>query len=311
MVTFAGLVLGTTNNPASLLVTSPGLVGTTTSPVIVSAPAVLAFAVGSVAVNENAGVATIQVVRTGGYQGPVSVQVATSGGTAVANFNYTPINVTLNFAAGQDSQSVTVPVADVGVLTTTPTVNILLSSPGVGATLANPSSATLSILNNGVSTQPAAPTVKLGSVQVVKVKSKHKPAKPVIVLGFSGGLNAAEAASIGDYELIMAGKKKSFTAKNAKVLKLASAVYNAANDTVTLTTKKKLVLTKPVELIVHGTAPSGLEDSNGHLINGGSNAVAVLQGKTATITAVSVNSAMVDALLENGDLAASARHRKS
>ena len=63
-------------------------------------------------------------------------------------------------------------------------------------------------------------------------------------------MNAAEAANIAEYELIKAGKKGSFTAKNAKAIKLASAVYNAANNTVTLTPKKKFVLTKPVELVV-------------------------------------------------------------
>ena len=80
-------------------------------------PAQLAFAVERVTVNENAGEASIQVVRSGGYQGAVSVAVATAGGTAVAGVNYTPINQVLNFAAGQDSQTITIPVKDDGVVT--------------------------------------------------------------------------------------------------------------------------------------------------------------------------------------------------
>ena len=78
-------------------------------------------------------------------------------------------------------------------------------------------------------------------VDVVKNK-KHQVTE--IILAFSGGLNAAEAANIAEYSLVEAGKKGSFTAKNAKTIKLRSAVYNSANDTVTLTPKKKFVLSK-------------------------------------------------------------------
>ena len=162
-----------------------------------------------------------------------------------------------------------------GVLTVT-AVNGLASFQGL--TLSGPGNPAIILASTsslaGTQTNPITPTipavvsssprpVTMTSVQVVKIKTKHKPAEPVIVIGFSGGLNAAEASSIGEYQLIMAGKKNSFTAKNAKKLKLASAVYNAANNTVTLTTKKKLVLNKPMELVVHADGPSGLQDSNG------------------------------------------------
>ena len=58
-----------------------------------------------------------QVVRsTSGYQGAVTVNVSTSGGTAVAGVNYTAINQVLSFAAGQGSQTFTIPIKNVGVL---------------------------------------------------------------------------------------------------------------------------------------------------------------------------------------------------
>ena len=185
-------------------------------------------------------IATIQVVRSGGYQGPVSVQVATSGGTAVAGVNYTAINQTLNFAAGQDSQTVTVPVKNVGVLSSTLTVNIVLSSPGRGAILGSPSTATLAILNVGQSTgtPPPGSLVTLKSAQEVI----QKRFVTEIVLSFSGALNAKQAASTAEYKLIEAGRKGSFTAKNARVLKLQSAVYDSANNTVTLKPKQRFAL---------------------------------------------------------------------
>ena len=121
-------------------------------------------------------------------------------------------------------------------------------------------------------------------------------------------MNAAEASSIGEYQLIVAGKKKSFTAKNAKKLPLASAVYNAANNTVTLTTKKKLVLKKLMELVVNANPPSGLQDTSGRSIDGnrdgqpGGNGVAVLKGKSVTLAALAVSPAMVNVLSEQGGL---------
>ena len=143
----------------------------------------------------------------------------------------------------------------------------------------------------------------LGSVEIVKKKGKVKE----VVLGFSGGLNGSEATSIGEYELLVAGKHGSFTAKNAKVLKLKSAVYNGTTHTVSLTPKKGLVLKKPVELIVNGEGPSGLEDSSGRLIDGnddgqaGGNAVAVLTRQGARISALTARMAAVDAILAQGE----------
>ena len=51
---------------------------------------------------------------------------------------------------------------------------------------------------------------------------------------------SCEADSVGTYRLAMPGKKKSFTAKNATVVKLKSAVFDAGRDEVTLTPKKAL-----------------------------------------------------------------------
>jgi hypothetical protein len=152
-------------------------------------------------------------------------------------------------------------------------------------------------------------------VDVVKNK-KHQVTE--IILAFSGGLNAAEAASISEYSLVEAGSKSSFTAKNAKKIKLVSAAYNSANNTVTLTPKKKFALSKKAQLVVNGAPPSGLEDSLGRLIDGngsgqpGSNAVAIVTVKgQATIDALTGGSAAVDQIVELGELAALAKSRKS
>jgi Calx-beta domain len=269
-----------------------------------------------VSVDENAGDATIQVVRSGANQGAVSVHVATSGGTAVAGVNYTAISQTLNFAAGQDSQSIMIPVKNVGVLSSTLTVSLVLSAPGSGAILGSPSTATLDIQNVGQSTgqpPPQVPLVTLDSVQEVK----QKRFVTEIILSFSGALNSKQAATTAEYKLVEAGKKGSFTAKNAKVLKLLSAVYNPVNNTVTLKPKQRFPLSTPVELVVNGEPPSGLEDSSGRLIDGnddgqsGGNAVAILKAGGATISALRVDDAAADLLLARGDLTVPAKARKN
>ncbi len=135
---------------------------------------------------------------------------------------------------------------------------------------------------------PATP-VTVVSVQDVQNK-KHQVTE--IVVDFSGPVNAAEADSLATYRLVTANGKGSFTAKNSPVLKLRSAVFNPANDTVTLSPKKAFALTKPVELTINGTAPSGLQDSSGQLIDGddngtaGSNAVALIRRTGVTLNPV-------------------------
>jgi hypothetical protein len=135
----------------------------------------------------------------------------------------------------------------------------------------------------------SAPPVTVVSVQDVKNK-KHLVTE--IVVDFSGPVNAAQADSVATYRLATANGKGSFTAKNSPVLKLRSAVFNPANDTVTLTPKKAFALTKAVELTIDGTAPSGLQDSSGQLIDGddngqaGSNAVALIRRSGVTLNPV-------------------------
>jgi len=115
-----------------------------------------------------------------------------------------------------------------------------------------------------------------------------------ILVTFSGAVNASEAQQTGIYRLVTPGKNGSFTAKNAGRIKLRSAVYNAASDTVTLTPKKAFSLSKPVELTINGNPPSGLQDTFGRLIDGdhngtpGGNAAAVLRRSGVVISAIAL-----------------------
>jgi plastocyanin len=125
-------------------------------------PGSLAFSTGNYSVGEGGGSATIIVRRTGGDDGAVSVAYATANGSATAGSDYTAASGTLNWPDGNDdNRTFTIPINNDTADEPNETVQISLSSPGGGATLGTPSSATLTINDNdtgGGPTVPAAPT---------------------------------------------------------------------------------------------------------------------------------------------------------
>jgi hypothetical protein len=84
---------------------------------------------------------------------------------------------------------------------------------------------------------------------------KHQVTR--IIVALSGAVNAGLADSLATYRLTIAGKHGSFTAKNAKVIALKSAVYNNLTDSVALVSRKPFALAKPVQLRVHGLLLGG------------------------------------------------------
>ena len=113
-----------------------------------------------------------------------------------------------------------------------------------------------------------------------------------LVVNFSGQLSAAQADNVANFRLAAANGKGIFTARNSPVMMLRSAAFNPANDTVTLIPKKAFTVAKPLQLTINGTAPSGLQDTSGQLIDGdnngtaGGNAVAMIRRNGVTMNAV-------------------------
>ena len=60
----------------------------------------------------------------------------------------------------------------------------------------------------------------------------------------------AQAESTATYRLIAANGRGSFTGKNSTVMRLRSAIFDAANDTVTLTPRKPYSVHRPVQLTI-------------------------------------------------------------
>ena len=108
----------------------------------------LQFSQPAYAIAENASSATITVTRTGSTLGTVTVNFATSNGTATAGSDYGNTAGTLTFGPGVTSQTFSVPILDDTLTEGTETVNLTLSGPTGGGTLGPQSTATLSILDN-------------------------------------------------------------------------------------------------------------------------------------------------------------------
>ncbi|MCX8156409.1 MAG: hypothetical protein N3J91_08190 [Verrucomicrobiae bacterium] len=108
-------------------------------------PGAIGFAVASFTVAENASNAVITVVRNIGTAGSVSVDYATSDGTARAGVHYTAVSGTLIFGDGETVRTFTVPVYDDKVSGSGRIFRVTLSNPQGGAELGTPATATVLI----------------------------------------------------------------------------------------------------------------------------------------------------------------------
>jgi hypothetical protein len=127
------------------------------------APGSLQFATATASVPENAGQAAIVVNRVNGATGPVSVYYTTSNGTALTGTDYTITLGTLNFAEGETSKTILVPILDNKVINVNKTFKMTLSLPTGGAKLGTPIATTVTIVNDdiggAIQFSPAAYTV--------------------------------------------------------------------------------------------------------------------------------------------------------
>jgi hypothetical protein len=102
-------------------------------------------------VNETGNYATVTVRRVGGASGAVSVDYATSDGSATAPADYAATSGTLNFADGETQKTFTVPVVWDGQAEGAETVNLALSNPTGQADLGTNAAAAIRIADDGAS----------------------------------------------------------------------------------------------------------------------------------------------------------------
>ena len=118
-------------------------------------PGTLSFTTAQQSVGESAGDATVTVQRTGGSTGAVTVDYASSDGSATAGADYTAVAGSISFAAGDSAnKTFIVPILDDSTIEPSETVNLTLANPTGGAALGSPGSQTLTILDDDVPMGP-------------------------------------------------------------------------------------------------------------------------------------------------------------
>jgi hypothetical protein len=186
------------------------------------------FSASSYNVAENGGTATIIVNRSGGsLGGPVTVDYATSDGTAHAGADYSDSHGTLTFGPGETARTFQVPVTDDRVHEGGRTVNLTLSNPGGGTAVGAQGTALLNIADD----EPVSEASKDKAPPRLKVTAK-KLQKALKAKRFVLKVHSSEAAGL----VVTINVRKS--AKSSKLVSVAKASKKvAAGKTVTITVK--------------------------------------------------------------------------
>jgi uncharacterized repeat protein (TIGR01451 family) len=222
-------------------------------------PGTLQFSASGYEVAENAGSATITVIRTNGLSGQVSVNFTTVPMNATAGVDYTPTEGTIVFPPGAARETINVPVLADPYDDHNELVGLSLGTLTGGALLGAPSTATLTIQD--IDPNTSVPTV--AAVQwtgsAVSITS--------LVISFSEPLAAATADNPANYTLAGVGRKGTFSTQHDQNLTLDPPTYDPTNWTVTLDPTQPLGVNQFYSLLIKGTA-GGVTDVVGHELAG-------------------------------------------
>lgn len=115
-----------------------------------SAGGTVTFGAWAYALDESAGTIPITVIRKGNSANSITVDYATSQSTATSGINYNDVRGTITFAAGETSKSFPVTLLDNATIDGNKNLIVKLSNPTGGAILDNPSSVTLTVVDDEV-----------------------------------------------------------------------------------------------------------------------------------------------------------------
>lgn len=122
---------------------------------------------GALSQSEGAGSVTLNVRRNGGSTGAVTVDYATSNGTATAGQDYVSTSGTLNFAGGETGpKPITIQLLEDDLSEPSETFNLTLSNPTGGANLGSPSSTRVTLLDN----EPCIPSATVACLEQGRFK---------------------------------------------------------------------------------------------------------------------------------------------
>jgi uncharacterized repeat protein (TIGR01451 family) len=220
---------------------------------VLNLPGALQFAQATFESADNAGNAVIRVTRTGGTAGVLAVNYSATEGTAIAGKHFVPVSGTLIFQDGELSKTFTVPILDDGEVTGLKTVLLTLTDIGLGS-VGPQFSATIEI---------AETDNDLTGPRAVDLSLQGRGATvTAIVLTFSEALDPAKASDPANFSLVGTGRGR------AGGIIPVTPLYDDATRTVTLIPSRPLPGGSFYNLSINGSAPGGLTDRFGNLLDG-------------------------------------------
>ncbi|QEF99255.1 FG-GAP repeat protein [Stieleria maiorica] len=222
----------------------------------------LQFGADSYAVDEDAGTASIDVIRGGGSDGRVTVNYATSNGTADAGQDYTATTGTLEFLDGETVKTIAIPITEELVGEGDETFQVTLSSP----TPANMNGYLVDVEGdaNGLlgQTTTAVVTIADGAVNTPPTLAQIDD-QFVAKNGSTGSI----ALVVGDAETAVADLVVTATSSNTTVVPEGNITLggNGADRTITITPGADQIGSTTITVTV--TDGSGLQTSESFELN--------------------------------------------
>lgn len=236
----------------------------------------------TVSANDSQGNATITVQRLGVISDQETVDFQTVypspssiGTEAIPGINYDSVTTTLTFAPNQTTATVQIPlIATLSNIGQTENALLQLSNPQIiPPATGSPTAQNAFLLLSPNSNLPAGTgllaisNVDASAPQITSLSLNHEGKKVTsITLQFSKPLAQASAQALSSYGIFKRDKDGPYATGPRTQIKLDSADYNAANDTVIVTPKGKLSTNKVYQFVAYGT--DGVTDTAGHALAG-------------------------------------------
>ncbi len=195
-----------------------------------------------------------------------------------------PTATVVSSSASQGSTTTTGGMLSAAIGTLAPgasaTVNVVLNPTATG-TILTTATATSTTPEVNPASNSATATITVGTTPVFPVVTDgprvlgldragfHRQVTR-LTLTFNTTLNARTANNLANYRLVSVKRSNKKGTTSAVNLPIASAFYDSSANTVLLRTRKPLPLHRLVQFTAVGVAPSGIQGSNGALLDGAS-----------------------------------------
>ncbi len=155
--------------------TGDALLGSrTVVPVVIlddDGPGTLTLESGNYAINESSSSFDVTVLRTGGYDGAVSVDYSTTDATANGITDFKTTRGTLSFVDGERSKTITIEIINDEIFEANETFNLNLSNPLGGADITDINTSLITILNDDI--DPLQAVIQLESKSYESSETKR------------------------------------------------------------------------------------------------------------------------------------------